>query len=188
MDSDRQMVNVQLNRNFPGRRILEEFIGEDLSIRESWTFGCVGKVAVIMTTPHEHLNIHAQQNLPEALKKDKFSGKTREGITLPGRCSRDQLKKGRHDNTDTEVGVLMDITGHGSFLREGGTFRHRNRVTRTHIITMPTREAETRLFIQTLLTHVLVVSPSGAVFLGNLKSVPSHPALASGDIELESMQ
>ncbi|GBO06176.1 hypothetical protein AVEN_136386-1 [Araneus ventricosus] len=46
-----------------------------------------------------------------------------------------QLKNGRHDSLDTEVGVLIAITDHVPSLPKGGTFRHRSRVTRTHTIT-----------------------------------------------------
>ncbi|GBM43523.1 hypothetical protein AVEN_96186-1 [Araneus ventricosus] len=56
--------------------------------------------------------------------------------TLPKH--RSQLKNGHHDNSDTEVGVLIVITGHGLTPPVEGTFRHQSGVTQHQTITMPT--------------------------------------------------
>ncbi|GBN06401.1 hypothetical protein AVEN_236643-1 [Araneus ventricosus] len=63
------------------------------------------------------------------------------------------LKNDRYDNSVTEVGIIIAITGQGPTPPEGSMFRYRREATQ------PTREARTRLLIRRILIHVLVMSP-----------------------------
>ncbi|GBM88975.1 hypothetical protein AVEN_196814-1 [Araneus ventricosus] len=84
---------------------------------------------------------------------------TRNRVIPLSRSTRGQLKNGRHDSSDTEVGVLIAINSRGQISPKRGAFRHRSMVIRTHTNSVPTREVRTSLPIRRLLIHVLVVSP-----------------------------
>ncbi|GBL93519.1 hypothetical protein AVEN_59707-2-1, partial [Araneus ventricosus] len=53
-----------------------------------------------------------------------------------------ELKNGRHDSSDIEVGVLNAITCHCPTPPEGGTFRHRCRVTQSSSLLWPQDKRE----------------------------------------------
>ncbi|GBL72721.1 hypothetical protein AVEN_127956-1, partial [Araneus ventricosus] len=59
-----------------------------------------------------------------------------------------------------EAGVLMAVADHISTPPVGGRHYHRQRASPNHYCTH--QGSETRLVIRRLLTHVLVVRPSGA--------------------------
>ncbi|GBM98680.1 hypothetical protein AVEN_154730-1 [Araneus ventricosus] len=67
-----------------------------------------------------------------------------------------QLKNSRYDRSDTGVGVLMDITSHGSFPPEGGAFRLRLRELNPHNYNTH-QESENLLTSPKLLIHLLAV-------------------------------
>ncbi|GBO20627.1 hypothetical protein AVEN_124822-1 [Araneus ventricosus] len=73
--------------------------------------------------------------------------------------NRSQLTNGRHDSSDTEVGVLTAITGHGPTPSEGGMIRHRCRVTEHTPLLYPL--ARIHLLICQLLIQELLLSPGG---------------------------
>ncbi|GBM12204.1 hypothetical protein AVEN_21012-1 [Araneus ventricosus] len=53
-------------------------------------------------------------------------------------CLGIHLKNGRCDNSDSDIGVVIAITGHGPTPPEGSTFRHRSGVTQpTPLLCLP---------------------------------------------------
>ncbi|GBM51363.1 hypothetical protein AVEN_110813-1 [Araneus ventricosus] len=68
------------------------------------------------------------------------------GVTLDCRSIRRRLKKGHHDSSDTELGVLTVITSHAPIPPERGMFRHRCRETQLPPILYPQEQRKPYLF------------------------------------------